>query len=82
MYAVVSKACAGNGDLNLGMSIHGSLLKFGFDENYPVLNSSAHMCCSCEGGTVLGRKVFDEMTLFLGARPNEITMAAVFVCLY
>lgn len=61
-YPFVLKACAGIGDLNLGMSIHGSLLKFGFDGNNPVLNTLVHMYCSCNGGIEFGRKVFDEMT--------------------
>ncbi|KAE8731694.1 AFG1-like ATPase family protein [Hibiscus syriacus] len=61
-YPVVLKACAAIGDLNLGMSVHGSLLKFGFDGNDPVLNTLVHMYCGCKGGIVFGRKVFDEMT--------------------
>ncbi|KAK8496095.1 hypothetical protein V6N13_010510 [Hibiscus sabdariffa] len=61
-YPVILKACAGIGDLNLGMSVHGSLLKFGLHRNDPVLNTLVHMYCSCKGGIVFGRKVFDEMT--------------------
>ncbi|XP_022732209.1 pentatricopeptide repeat-containing protein At4g21065-like [Durio zibethinus] len=61
-YPFVLKACAGIGDLNLGMCVHGSLLKFGFDGNNHVLNTLVHMYCSCKGGIEFGRKVFDEMT--------------------
>ncbi|XWS72652.1 hypothetical protein CRYUN_Cryun02cG0058700 [Craigia yunnanensis] len=61
-YPFVLKACAGIRDLNLGMSVHGSLLKFGFDVNNHVLNTLVHMYCSCEGGIEFGRKVLDEMT--------------------
>ncbi|XP_021275712.1 pentatricopeptide repeat-containing protein At4g21065-like isoform X1 [Herrania umbratica] len=61
-YPFVLKACAGIGDLNLGMSVHGSLLKFGFDVNNHVLNTLVHMYSSCKGGIQFGRKVFDEMT--------------------
>ncbi|WRX33516.1 Pentatricopeptide repeat - like 10 [Theobroma cacao] len=61
-YPFVLKACAGIGDLNLGMSVHGSLLKFGFDVNNHVLNTLVHMYGSCKGGIQFGRKVFDEMT--------------------
>ncbi|XVF35585.1 hypothetical protein REPUB_Repub18cG0158600 [Reevesia pubescens] len=61
-YPFVLKACAGIGDLKLGMSVHGSLLKFGFDGNNHVLNTLVHMYCSCKGGIECGRKVFDEMT--------------------
>ncbi|XVE53631.1 hypothetical protein DITRI_Ditri03aG0018400 [Diplodiscus trichospermus] len=61
-YPFVLKACAGIGDLNLGMSVHGLLLKFGFDGNNHVLNTLVHMYCSCNGGIEFGRKVFDGMT--------------------
>ncbi|XVF89301.1 hypothetical protein PTKIN_Ptkin19aG0119300 [Pterospermum kingtungense] len=60
-YPFVLKACAGIGDSRLGMSVHGSLLKFGFDGNDQVLNTLVHMYCSCNGGIEFGRKVFDEM---------------------
>ncbi|MBA0835879.1 hypothetical protein Goarm_008132 [Gossypium armourianum] len=61
-FPFVLKACAGIGDLNLGKSVHGSLLKFGFDGNNHVLNTLVHMYCSCKGGIQIGRKLFDEMT--------------------
>lgn len=61
-YPFVLKACAGIGDSNLGKSVHGSLLKFGFDGNNHVLNTLVHMYCSCKGGIQIGRKLFDEMT--------------------
>ncbi|TYH15645.1 hypothetical protein ES288_A05G058500v1 [Gossypium darwinii] len=53
-YPFVLKACAGIGDLNLGKSVHGSLLKFGFDGNNHVLNTLVHMYCSCKGGIEIG----------------------------
>ncbi|OMO90854.1 hypothetical protein COLO4_18835 [Corchorus olitorius] len=71
-YPFVLKACAGIGDLNLGMSVHGSLLKFGFDVNNHVLNTLVHMYCSCRGGIEFGRKVFDEM-----AKKNSVPWSAM-----
>ncbi|XP_038695528.1 pentatricopeptide repeat-containing protein At4g21065-like [Tripterygium wilfordii] len=60
-YPFVLKACAGIGDLNLGKSVHGSVLKFGFDNDVHVQNTMVHMYCCCEGNVEMARKVFDEM---------------------
>ncbi|XP_071721161.1 pentatricopeptide repeat-containing protein At4g21065-like [Rutidosis leptorrhynchoides] len=59
-YPFVLKACAGVGNLRLGESVHGSVVKFGFDEDVHVLNTMVHMYCCC-GGFMDARKVFDEM---------------------
>ncbi|KAL5559329.1 hypothetical protein UlMin_035540 [Ulmus minor] len=56
-YPFVLKACAGLGDLNLGKSVHGSVLKFGFDEEVHVQNTMIHMYCCCGGGIGDARKV-------------------------
>ncbi|KAL9440060.1 hypothetical protein AB3S75_018843 [Citrus x aurantiifolia] len=61
-YPFVLKACAGIGDLNLGKSVHGAVLKFQFGDDIHVQNTLVHMYGSCEGGVELGRKVFDEMS--------------------
>ncbi|KAJ6361366.1 hypothetical protein OIU78_001913 [Salix suchowensis] len=64
-YPFVLKACAGIGDLNLGKSIHGSVVKFGFGDEVNVQNTLVHMYCCCrggEGGVEFARKVFDEMS--------------------
>ncbi|XP_068314329.1 pentatricopeptide repeat-containing protein At4g21065-like [Pyrus communis] len=60
-YPFVLKACAGIGDLNLGKSVHGSVVKFGFDDDVHVCNTTVHMYCCCGGGIEFARKVFDEM---------------------
>ncbi|KAF3447130.1 hypothetical protein FNV43_RR12310 [Rhamnella rubrinervis] len=60
-YPFILKACAGLGDLNLGKSVHGSLMKFGFDDDVHVQNTLVHMYCCCGPGIECGRKVFDEM---------------------
>ncbi|KAM1013693.1 hypothetical protein FF1_043591 [Malus domestica] len=60
-YPFVLKACAGIGDLNLGKSVHGSVVKFGFDADVHVCNTMVHMYCCCGGGIEFARKVFDEM---------------------
>ncbi|KAJ9184019.1 hypothetical protein P3X46_007803 [Hevea brasiliensis] len=60
-YPFVLKACAGIGNLNLGKSLHGSVLKFGFDNDVHVQNTMVHMYCCGRGGIEFARKVFDEM---------------------
>lgn len=60
-YPFVLKACAGVGDLNVGKSVHGSVVKYGFDDDVHVLNTMVHMYCCCDGGIECGRKVFEEM---------------------
>lgn len=60
-YPFVLKACAGLGDLSLGQTIHGSVVKYGFGEDIHVLNTMVHMYCSCSGGVEFARIVFDEM---------------------
>lgn len=60
-YPFVLKACAGIGDLNLGKSVHGSVVKFGFDDDVHVCNTMVHLYCCCGGGIEFARKVFDEM---------------------
>lgn len=60
-YPFVLKACAGIGNLNLGKSVHGSVVKFGFDDDIHVQNTMVHMYCCCISGLEFARKVFDEM---------------------
>ncbi|KAL0016373.1 hypothetical protein SO802_003442 [Lithocarpus litseifolius] len=60
-YPFVLKACAGLGNLKLGKSVHGSVVKFGFDDDVHVQNTMVHMYCCCNGGINYARKVFDEM---------------------
>ncbi|CAK9174231.1 unnamed protein product [Ilex paraguariensis] len=60
-YPFVLKACAGLGDLSLGKTVHGCVLKVGFDDDVHVLNTMVHMYGCCCGGIEFGRKVFDEM---------------------
>lgn len=60
-YPFVLKACAGLGDLSLGQTVHGSVVKYGFGEDIHVLNTMVHMYCSCSGGIEYGRILFDEM---------------------
>ncbi|KAJ0736340.1 putative tetratricopeptide-like helical domain superfamily, DYW domain-containing protein [Helianthus annuus] len=59
-YPFVLKACAGVGRLRLGESVHGSVVKYGFDGDVHVLNTMVHMYCCC-GGVESARVVFDEM---------------------
>ncbi|CAN1828311.1 Pentatricopeptide repeat-containing protein At2g02980, chloroplastic [Linum perenne] len=60
-FPFVLKACAGIPDLNSGKSVHGSVLKLGFDDDVHVRNTLVHMYC-CDGeGIDSARKVFDEM---------------------
>lgn len=59
-YSFVLKACAGVGRLGLGESVHGSVVKFGFEDDIHVLNTMVHMYCCC-GGVKDARVVFDEM---------------------
>lgn len=60
-YPFVLKACAGLEVLNLGQSVHGSVVKFGFDRDIHVQNTMVHMYSCCAGGINFARKVFDEM---------------------
>ncbi|XP_022131416.1 pentatricopeptide repeat-containing protein At4g21065-like [Momordica charantia] len=60
-YPFVLKACAGLEVLNLGQSVHGSVVKFGFDRDVHVRNTMVHMYSCCAGGINFARKVFDEM---------------------
>lgn len=60
-YPFVLKACAGLEVLNLGRSVHGSVVKFGFDRDVHVQNTLVHMYSCCAGGISSARKVFDEM---------------------
>ncbi|KAK6929659.1 Pentatricopeptide repeat [Dillenia turbinata] len=60
-YPVVLKACAGLADLNLGKSLHGCVVKYGFDDDLHVQNTLIHMYCGCDGGIAFARKVFDGM---------------------
>ncbi|GLT25356.1 hypothetical protein SLA2020_004890 [Shorea laevis] len=60
-YPFMLKACAGIGDLSLGRSVHGSVLKFGFDEDVHVRNTMVHVYCCCRRGIDYGRKLFDGM---------------------
>ncbi|KDP33607.1 hypothetical protein JCGZ_07178 [Jatropha curcas] len=61
-YPFVLKACAGIGNLKLGKSVHGSVLKFGFADDVHVQNTMVHMYCCGKEGTEFARKVFDEMS--------------------
>lgn len=60
-YPFVLKACAGLRKLNLGQSLHGSVLKYGFGDDTHVLNTMIHMYCSCPGGIEFARILFEEM---------------------
>ncbi|KGN62942.1 pentatricopeptide repeat-containing protein At4g21065 [Cucumis sativus] len=60
-YPFVLKACAGLEVLNLGQTVHGSVVKFGFDCDIHVQNTMVHMYSCCAGGINSARKVFDEM---------------------
>ncbi|KAL5783136.1 hypothetical protein ACOSP7_008165 [Xanthoceras sorbifolium] len=60
-YPFVLKACAGIGDLNLGKSVHGSVIKLRFCDDIHVQNTLVHLYGSCTGGILFARKVFDEM---------------------
>lgn len=60
-YPFVLKACASISDLNLGRTVHGSVLKFGFEEDAHVQNTMVHMYGSCGGGIGYARKLFDEI---------------------
>lgn len=55
------KACAGIQDLNLGKSVHCSVLKLGFHGDTHVLNAMLNMYCCCEDGIHFAENVFDEM---------------------
>ncbi|XP_061376457.1 pentatricopeptide repeat-containing protein At4g21065-like [Gastrolobium bilobum] len=59
-YPFVLKACAGLASLSLGQSVHGSLVKFGFEDDLHVQNTMIHMYCCSEEGFEFARKVFDE----------------------
>ncbi|PON80764.1 DYW domain containing protein [Parasponia andersonii] len=60
-YPFVLKACAGLGSLSLGKTVHGSAVKFGFDDDVHVRNTMIHMYCCSGGGIRDARTVFDEM---------------------
>ncbi|KAJ7966166.1 Pentatricopeptide repeat-containing protein [Quillaja saponaria] len=59
-YPFVLKACAGLADLNLGKSVHGSVMKYGFHDEIHVQNTMVHMYCCCGEGVESARKVFDD----------------------
>lgn len=59
-FPFVLKSCAGIAHLNLGKSVHGSVVKFGFDDDLHVQNTMIHMYCCCDEGLEFARKVFDE----------------------
>ncbi|KAL3838594.1 hypothetical protein ACJIZ3_023185 [Penstemon smallii] len=61
-YPFLFKACSGIGDLGLGKTVHGIVLKYGFSEDTHVSNTMIHTYCSCENGIEYGEKVFDEMS--------------------
>ncbi|CAL0333053.1 unnamed protein product [Lupinus luteus] len=58
-YPFVLKACAGIGGLNLGKSVHGFVVKLGFEDDLHVQNTMIHMYCCCEGEVEFARKVFE-----------------------
>ncbi|GAB4837747.1 hypothetical protein Ancab_002616 [Ancistrocladus abbreviatus] len=60
-YPFVLKACAGLGDLSLGQQVHGSVFKFGFDNDIHVQNTMVHMYGGCSGGIGIARELFDGM---------------------
>ncbi|KAI9191507.1 hypothetical protein LWI28_009306 [Acer negundo] len=60
-YPFVLKACASIGELNLGKSVHGSVIKLRFCDDVHVQNTLVHMYGSCKGGILFARKVFDKM---------------------
>ncbi|CAK8570022.1 unnamed protein product [Lathyrus sativus] len=61
-FPFVLKACAGVASLRLGKLVHGSVVKFGFEDDLHVVNTMIHMYCCCEGeeGIEFAEKVFDE----------------------
>lgn len=59
-FPFVLKACAGLASLPLGMTVHGSVVKFGFEDDTHVRNTMVHMYCCCEEGIQFAKKVFDE----------------------
>ncbi|XP_027332724.1 pentatricopeptide repeat-containing protein At4g21065-like [Abrus precatorius] len=61
-YPFVLKACAGLGNTPLGKTVHGSVVKFGFEDDLHVQNTMVHMYCCCEEGVEFARKVFDGST--------------------
>ncbi|CAI0415035.1 unnamed protein product [Linum tenue] len=84
-YPFVLKACAAIQDLKLGKSVHGSVLKFGFDDDIHVQNTLVHMyCCDTHGSAIIGgyarlKMSADAVQLFRDmqshrVRPDEITM--------
>uniref|UniRef100_A0A803PDR1 DYW domain-containing protein n=1 Tax=Cannabis sativa TaxID=3483 RepID=A0A803PDR1_CANSA len=60
-YPFVLKACAGLGNLGLGKAVHGSTVKFGFDNDVHVRNTMIHMYCCCGSAIEDARNLFDEM---------------------
>ncbi|XP_062100801.1 pentatricopeptide repeat-containing protein At4g21065-like [Humulus lupulus] len=60
-YPFVLKACAGLGNLGLGKMVHGSAVKFGFDDDVHVRNTMIHMYCCCGSAIEDARNLFDEM---------------------
>ncbi|XP_058215117.1 pentatricopeptide repeat-containing protein At5g08305 [Rhododendron vialii] len=59
-YPFLAKASARMGDPQLAGSVHGIVLKAGFQSDRFVANSLIHMYSSC-GNVVRARKLFDEM---------------------
>ncbi|XP_047330700.1 pentatricopeptide repeat-containing protein At4g21065-like [Impatiens glandulifera] len=59
-FPFVLKACAGIGFMNLGLQVHGLVLKLGFDHDLHVGNTLIHMYC-CVRDVEYACKVFDEM---------------------
>ncbi|RZC87299.1 hypothetical protein C5167_029848 [Papaver somniferum] len=60
-YPFLLKASAGLLGLNLGKQIHGAVVKYGFDTDLYVQNTTVHMYCCCAGGIEFARNMFDEM---------------------
>ncbi|CAN1354746.1 Pentatricopeptide repeat-containing protein At2g22410, mitochondrial [Linum perenne] len=61
-YPLLLNACVGLGSCDLGLQIHGHVLKFGFDEFVVVHNATIHMFASI-GELGLARQVFDESSV-------------------
>ncbi|CAN1246013.1 Pentatricopeptide repeat-containing protein At2g22410, mitochondrial [Linum grandiflorum] len=61
-YPLLLNACAGLGSCDLGLQIHGHVLKFGFDEVVVVHNAMIHMFATI-GELGIARQVFDESSV-------------------
>ncbi|XP_008230940.1 PREDICTED: pentatricopeptide repeat-containing protein At2g13600-like [Prunus mume] len=59
-FTSVLRACAGFGEIGLGMSVLGLIVKTGFEHNISVSNSLITLCLKM-GEKALARRIFDQM---------------------